>query len=158
MQEHILRVAAVMHVAFHLESPHEIPKETSQKALEAAQDFVDMCCQRAAFMAGWGEIADVIQQLQTGLNNQSHTRDICAEKASHCPHTVGLHVVFESMHAHRDTQEYQSEKRIRRRHVKADRRRLCVSPLYVLWGRIESLYTSVEETLVYASPFFKTLR
>ena len=47
----ILRVAAVMHVAFHLESPHEIPKEISQKALEAAQDFVDMCCQHAAFMA-----------------------------------------------------------------------------------------------------------
>ena len=94
----------MMHVAFHLESPHEIPKEISQKALEAAQDFVDMCCQHAAFMAGRGEIADVIQQLQTGLNNQSHTRDICAEKASHCPHTVGLHV-FESVHTeiHRNT-------------------------------------------------------
>lgn len=43
-------------------------------------------------MAGRGEIADVIQQLQTGLNNQSYTRDICAEKASHRPHTIGLHV------------------------------------------------------------------
>ena len=43
----ILRVAAVMHVAFHLESPREIPKEISQKALETAQDFVDVlpaCC------------------------------------------------------------------------------------------------------------------
>ena len=48
----ILRVAAVMPVAFHLETPHEIPKEISPKALEAAQDFVDMCCQ-ACCIHGW---------------------------------------------------------------------------------------------------------
>ena len=82
----ILRVAAVMHVAFHLESPHEIPKEISQKALEAAQDFVDMCCQHAAFMAGRGEIADVIQQLQTGLNN--HILGISVQKKLHTAHIL----------------------------------------------------------------------
>ncbi len=62
----ILRVAAVMHVAFTLETPGDIPTEIDSKAIEAAQDFVDMCCQHAAFMAGRGEIPDEIQQLQTG--------------------------------------------------------------------------------------------
>ena len=63
----ILRVAAVMHVMFHLENPNDLPNEISLNALEAAQDFVDMCCQHAAFMAGRGEIRDEIQQLQAGL-------------------------------------------------------------------------------------------
>ena len=85
-----------MHIAFLLESPHDIPKEISQKALEAAQDFVDMCCQHAAFMAGQGEIADEIQQLQTGLNN--HILGISVQKKLH---TIGLHVAFE-----RCTQRY----------------------------------------------------
>lgn len=62
-----LRVAAVMHVAFHLESPHDIPKEISQQALEAALDFVDVCCKHAAFMAVREEMVDPIQQLQTGM-------------------------------------------------------------------------------------------
>ena len=100
----ILRVAAVMHVAFHLESPHEIPKEISQKALEAAQDFVDMCCQHAAFMAGRGEIADVIQQLQTGLNN--HILGISVQKKLHTNHILLVYTwAFESVHTeiHRDT-------------------------------------------------------
>lgn len=61
-----LRVAAVMHVAFHLKSPHDIPKQISQQALEAALDFVDVCCKHAAFMAGREEMVDLIQQLQTG--------------------------------------------------------------------------------------------
>lgn len=62
----ILRVAAVMHVIFHLKTPCDIPSQICSEALEAAEDFVDMCCQHAAFMAGRGEIKDEIQQLQTG--------------------------------------------------------------------------------------------
>ena len=64
----ILRVAAVMHVAFHLRNPHDIPNEICSEALEAAHDFVDMCCQHAAFMAGRKEIPEEIKQLQIGTN------------------------------------------------------------------------------------------
>ena len=129
----ILRVAAVIHAAFHLESPHEIPKEISQEVLEAAQDF-DMCCQHAAFMAGRGEIADVIQQLQTGLNN--HILGISVQKKLHTyrPHTIGLHVVFESVHTeiHRDTK--------------------------VKKGSKEACRGRQEEVVCITSPFLKTLR
>ena len=75
----ILRVAAVMHVAFHLETPHTIPKEICSEALEAAQDFIDMCCQHAAFMAGRGEIPDEIQQLQTGLSTSNLVKQTCGQ-------------------------------------------------------------------------------
>ena len=40
----ILRVAAVMHVLFHLDSPGEIPTTISEAALKAAQDYVDAYC------------------------------------------------------------------------------------------------------------------
>ncbi len=55
-----------MHVTFHLETPNVIPQEICPEALEAAQDFVNMCCQHAAFMAGRGGIPDEIMQLQAG--------------------------------------------------------------------------------------------
>ena len=67
----VLRVAAVIHATFHLDNPCEMPKEISTEALEAAQDFVDMCGQHAAFMAGRGDIADTIQQLHKGLVDPS---------------------------------------------------------------------------------------
>ena len=47
----ILRLAAVMHVAFHLETPDDIPLEISPEVLKATKDFIDMCCQHAAYMA-----------------------------------------------------------------------------------------------------------
>ena len=56
-----------MHVAFHLETPNAIPNKICSEALEAAQDFVDMCCQHAASMAERSEIPDEIHQIQTGL-------------------------------------------------------------------------------------------
>lgn len=62
----ILRVAAIMHVAFYLGSPRDIPTEICSEALEAAHDFVDMCYQHAAFMAGRKEIPEEIKQLQIG--------------------------------------------------------------------------------------------
>ena len=66
-----------MHVAFHLETPHDIPNHICSEALEAAQDFVDMCCQHAAFMAGRREIDDEIQQLQTGAYTAVYLRALC---------------------------------------------------------------------------------
>ncbi len=48
----ILRVAAVMHVLFHLETPQIVSENFYEKALLAALDFVELCNQHAAFF-GW---------------------------------------------------------------------------------------------------------
>ena len=60
----ILRVAGVLHVFFQLDTPDDIPDTISELAIVAAQDFVDVCCQHAAFVAGRGDIQEAIQQLQ----------------------------------------------------------------------------------------------
>ena len=63
----ILRVAGVLHVLFQVDSPGDISNTISEQAIIAAQDFVDTCCQHAAFLAGRGHIQDAIHQLQLGL-------------------------------------------------------------------------------------------
>ncbi len=55
-----------MHIVFHLETPRTIPTQLSAGAIEAAKDFVDMCCQHVVYISGKGDIPDVILQLQTG--------------------------------------------------------------------------------------------
>lgn len=64
----ILRVAAGFHALFHLGHPASIPTEISHEAMIAATDFVDMCTQHAAFMAGRGDINEYVQRLSTGIN------------------------------------------------------------------------------------------
>ena len=59
----ILRMAATMHVLFHWETPGSIPSKISSEALKAAQNFVDLCTQHAAFLAGRGIISDEIESL-----------------------------------------------------------------------------------------------
>lgn len=63
----ILRVAATMHVLFHLDTPLSIPSTISDEALKAAQEFVEMSNQHAAFLAGRGHITEAIEMIQ-GLN------------------------------------------------------------------------------------------
>ncbi len=60
----ILRVAAVTHVLFHLETPQTVSEKISEKALLAALDFVELCNQHAAFLAGKGLIEDEIEALK----------------------------------------------------------------------------------------------
>ena len=48
----ILRMGATMHVLFHWETRGEIPLTISKEALKAAQKFVELCTQHAAFLAG----------------------------------------------------------------------------------------------------------
>ena len=67
----------MLHVLFQLGSPGAIPTEISERAIKAAQNFVDMCCQHTAFIAGRGDIQDAIQQIQRGsfhlLNTLYHS-------------------------------------------------------------------------------------
>lgn len=39
----------------------------SEAAIKAAEDFVDICCQQTAFLAGRGNIDDAILDLQRGM-------------------------------------------------------------------------------------------
>ena len=63
----IIRIAVAFHAIFHLGSPGTIPTEISHRAVIAAPDFVDMCTQHAAFMAGRGEIVECIESLKAGI-------------------------------------------------------------------------------------------
>lgn len=63
----ILRIAGVLHVLFHLNSPENIPNEISEEAIKAAEDFINVCCQHTAFLSGRGDIDDAIKSLQRGL-------------------------------------------------------------------------------------------
>lgn len=68
---HVLRVAATMHVLFHLETPLAISGTISETALKAAQEFVEVCNQHVSFLSGRGDIAEAIeslQQLQKGIS------------------------------------------------------------------------------------------
>jgi hypothetical protein len=69
----ILRVAGVLHVLFQLDTPDDIPDTISELAIVVAQDFVDVCCQHTAFVAGRGDIQEAIQHLQLGLIIDNHT-------------------------------------------------------------------------------------
>ena len=70
----ILRVAAALHTMFDDSIDPETGEMTlppiastiSTKAVSAAIDIVDTCCQHTAFMAGRGNIEDEIKQLTTG--------------------------------------------------------------------------------------------
>ena len=63
----VLRVAAVLHVLFVDPSTlPSIPSVISIEAINAAQNFVDTCCQHAAFIAGRGLVDDEIDHLVSG--------------------------------------------------------------------------------------------
>lgn len=60
----ILRVAAVLHALFHLEQPDEIPTVISVAALKAADNFISVCLQHAAYIAGRGVVEEAIKQAE----------------------------------------------------------------------------------------------
>ena len=60
----ILRVAATMHVLFHLDTPLAISSTISEEALEAAINFVELSNQHVAFLAGRGDITHAIEGIQ----------------------------------------------------------------------------------------------
>ena len=62
----ILRVAATLHVLFHIDTPLAIPSIIDDKAVKAAIDLVDVCIQQAAFLAGRGDVQEAINELAKG--------------------------------------------------------------------------------------------
>lgn len=62
----VLCVAATCHVLFHKNTPLNIPDIISDEAVHAAANFVELCLQHAAFLAGRGDIQEAIQTLKPG--------------------------------------------------------------------------------------------
>ena len=69
----ILRVAAALHVFFEDEinadgtyAVKEVGKTLSGNAINAAKNFVETCCQHAAFIAGRGDVDEEIKSLTAG--------------------------------------------------------------------------------------------
>ena len=62
----ILRVAAVLHVLFHIDTPLEVPSKISEDAIKAADNFVDLCLQHAAYLAGREKISEAVDGIQEG--------------------------------------------------------------------------------------------
>ena len=56
----ILRVAATMHVLFHMDEPLDIPLVISEGAIKASENFVEMCLQNAAYLVGRGDIKEAV--------------------------------------------------------------------------------------------------
>ena len=50
----ILHVSAPMHVIFHLDSAESMSSTITEAAIEAAIDFVELCCQHMAYITGRG--------------------------------------------------------------------------------------------------------
>ena len=71
----ILRVAATLHVLFHMDTPQAIPQEISCEALKSAKNFVEVCNQHVAHLAGRGIISEAIEGLQKfrkGINTYQY--------------------------------------------------------------------------------------
>ena len=76
----ILRIAAVLHVLFHLDTPHNIPMEIEENAVAAAIDFVELCIQHVMYITGRGKVqveVDSIHQLLQGRDLMSNTSKNC---------------------------------------------------------------------------------
>ena len=62
----ILRVSAVMHVLFHMDIEEPLPDTITEMAIEAAIDFVELCCQHTAYITGRGNINNELDLVEAG--------------------------------------------------------------------------------------------
>ena len=78
----ILRVATALHVLFNISTDDEdgsivteeddtndimVPVVITERAILAAINFVELCCQQTAYMAGRGDIEEDIQLIKSGM-------------------------------------------------------------------------------------------
>ena len=54
-----------MHVLFHLDKEEKLHNTISDEAIEAAIDFVEVCCQHTAYITGRGSIQEELDHLQS---------------------------------------------------------------------------------------------
>ncbi len=64
----ILRVAAALHVLFQVGKPSEdICDKITEEAIAASINFIGLCCQQTAFMAGRGNIKEEIEIIKASM-------------------------------------------------------------------------------------------
>lgn len=68
----VIRVSAVLHVLFHVDEEESLPDTISEMAIEAAIDFVEVCCQQTAYITGRGNILEELELLQSGNARAFH--------------------------------------------------------------------------------------
>ena len=64
---HLLSVRAVIHVLFHLENDEPLPNTTAPSPIEAAIDFVEVCCQHTAYNIRHKMIDHELEILEAGI-------------------------------------------------------------------------------------------
>jgi hypothetical protein len=65
--------SSVLHVLFHIDAPLDISAVISVEAIKAAINMTDVCIQHAAYLAGRGDVDDLIQELTKGCNTSLTT-------------------------------------------------------------------------------------
>ena len=50
-----------MHVLFHLHKEEPLPYIISESAIEAAINFVEVCCQHTAYISGRGDLNELLE-------------------------------------------------------------------------------------------------
>ena len=62
----ILRISAAMHVLFHMDNKESLPSVITNEAIKASIDFVEVCCQHAAYLTGRGDLQQEFELLKSG--------------------------------------------------------------------------------------------
>lgn len=62
----ILRIAVVLHVLFSLEED-SVQDTVSTQAIGAAINFVEVCCQQTAYIAGRGSLEEELKLREQGF-------------------------------------------------------------------------------------------
>ena len=65
-KEQLLRVAFSLIVLINRHNPFDTSQSISEEAVRAAENFVDLCLQHAAYLAGRGDIQEAILAMQPG--------------------------------------------------------------------------------------------
>lgn len=63
----VLRVAACLHTLFQLGKEELVSLTITEEAVMSAIEFVRVCCQQTAFMAGRGDIKEDIKIMKEGM-------------------------------------------------------------------------------------------
>ena len=62
----ILRISVAMHILFHNDDDGPLSDTVTQGAVAAAINFVEVCCQHTAFIAGRSNIDEELNLVETG--------------------------------------------------------------------------------------------
>ena len=63
----VLRVAAVLHVLFHIDCADPLSDQLSDMSIKAAVNFIQIACQQTAYIAGRGTLQEEVQKYKTGM-------------------------------------------------------------------------------------------